>query len=132
MDVIVEVMNSGEGAIDVSDNYEFTRVVDGPRGVADRTASRPSARLRVVIECHVPEGSKQRFLRPRRRGPVSHRTLSVASGESVLLKVELPTDAFEQGECALVAVLKDGPNEIARSRPIPIQCLVGQAKGPAK
>lgn len=126
-DVIVEITNRSADALSVPGYVGLDRVAEvkpGPKAAPNYIDRMPGEHkgIAVGVRCLVPPGARDKFIAPRRHRNLRVRTHEIRPGESLLLKVELPADAFELGECRLVAYMVDGDNEVAKSKPATIRC----------
>ena len=137
IDVVIEVANTSPQPLRVSDCVGLERRVAplpgqaAPPDQARRQKPDVDGVWNPVLVCGVPAGSPDLFIAPRGRGPITVVAREVKAGESLLLKVELPADAFEVGSCTLTAELSDGAEIVARSPSLSILCHEERSGRPA-
>ncbi len=124
IDVVVEVSNTGTAPMTVFEWVELERVVTSDPRTREVRAVKVSPPLdgtvRITVNCHVPADSQLMHIAQRTTARHDFNKGVVAPGRSVLIKVPLPLQAFEVGECTLEATSAEGS---AKSEPFKINCV---------
>ena len=119
LETVIEITNTGDGVVKVQDMVLMKRIVQVPPGLIALEAKEedfvPEGTLQLRVLCEVPAHSQKKLMN-------AFQTLvySVPPGKSQLMKVTVPTIAFEPGRCALSAESLD---KSVRSQRIEIQCV---------
>jgi hypothetical protein len=130
IDLIVEIANVGQAPVKIVDDVALERLVRPPKGLEpevakSRKSPAPSGQgdLHLKLICSVPPGNQARAIMPRNNGRLDRgHVVVIPRGESSLIRVPLPPDAFEVGSCNITAVIVEGRNAL---KTLEIEC-VGQ------
>jgi hypothetical protein len=134
LDVVVEVYNTGKTPIKVPDGVNL-ELVRAPRPDGIKEAKDIEQRLEeadepgffhVKLYCAIPHEDAKWFIAPRDANKSRPEPHLIAPGESALIKVELPNDAFGKGTCTLHASSQKGD---VKSIPLKIECAANPALG---
>jgi hypothetical protein len=121
IDIVVEALNTGAAPMTVFEGVELERVMPpnphAARINVEKFTPPLDGTVRITVNCHIPAGSQLMHIAQRKKGPLDFKNVVVAPGRSAFIKVPLPLQAFEVGECMLEATSAEGA---AKSEPFKI------------